>query len=71
MKKQIKQFQKETGAIAALVTVTILMFLLILGGTYMAITNMKKSQLRSDIRIQQIYGDDVENIEKIYNSVKK
>ena len=66
MKKKIKS---EKGAIAALVVVTVLMFALILMGTYMAITNLRKSQLESDIRIQQLYGGDVENIEQVYTSI--
>ena len=68
MKKYIK---KEKGAIALLVVVTIFMFVLILTGTYFAITNLRKSQLESDLRIQELYGGDVENIEEVYNSVAK
>ena len=68
MKKKIKS---EKGAIAALVVVTVLMFALILMGTYMAITNLRKSQLESDIRIQQLYGGDVDKIEEVYNTVVK
>ena len=60
---------EEKGAIAILVVVTILMFIMILMGTYMAIVNLKKSQLESDIRIQQLYGGDVENIEQIYEKL--
>ena len=65
----MKRIRSETGAIAALVVVTVLMFVLILMGTYMAITNLRKSQLESDIRIQQLYGGDVARIEEVYNSV--
>ena len=68
MKKKIKS---EKGAIAALVVVTVLMFALILMGTYMAITNLRKSQLESDIRIQQLYGGDVDRIEEVYSTVAK
>ena len=50
MKKQGKYLKKETGAIATLVVVTVLMFVLILGGTYMAITNLRKSQLQSEAK---------------------
>lgn len=68
MKKKMKS---EKGAIAALVVVTVLMFVLILMGTYMAITNLRKSQLESDIRIQQIYGGQVEDAEQVYDTVIK
>lgn len=67
--KERKKYKSEKGAIAALVIVTILMFIMILMGTYMAIVNLKKSQLESDIRIQQLYGGDVENIEQIYAEI--
>ena len=43
----MKRIRSEKGAIAALVVVTVLMFVLILMGTYMAITNLRKSQLES------------------------
>ncbi len=66
MKKYIK---REKGAIVLLVVVTIFMFVLILTGTYFAITNLRKSQLESDLRIQELYGGDVENIEEVYNSI--
>ena len=66
MKQLVKN---QRGAIAALVVVTILMFIIILMGTYTAITNLRKSQLESDIRIQQLYGGDVARIEEVYNSV--
>ena len=65
----MKKIRSEKGAIAALVVVTVLMFVLILMGTYMAISNLRKSQLESDIRIQQLYGGDVARIEEVYNSV--
>ena len=68
MKRIVKS---EKGAIAALVVVTVLMFVLILMGTYMAITNLRKSQLESDIRIQQIYGGQVEDAEQVYDTVIK
>lgn len=64
-----KYIKKEKGAIVLLVVVTIFMFVLILGGTYFAITNLRKSQLESDLRIQELYGGDVENIEEVYNSI--
>ena len=59
----------EKGAVAILVIITILMFVIILMGTYSSITNLRKAQLESDIRIQQLYGGDVENIEEIYRTI--
>ena len=65
-----KVIKSEKGAIAALVVVTVLMFVLILMGTYMAITNLRKAQLESDIRIQQVYGGDVDSIEEVYDTIE-
>ena len=67
----MKKVKGEKGAIAVLVVVTVLMFVLILMGTYMAIANLRKSQLESDIRIQELYGGDVARIEEVYNTVSK
>ncbi len=62
-KKLIKQ---EKGAIATLVAFTVFMFVVILSGVYFNITTREKSQLRSDTRIGDIYGKDIEQINKIY-----
>ena len=64
MKRNI--IKKEKGAISTLVLFTVLMFAIILMGVYFSITTMQKSQLKSDIRITDIYGEDVENVEDMY-----
>ena len=56
----------ENGAASTLVLFTVLMFLLILSGTYMVITTRQEAQIKSDMRIQDLYKED-DN--KIYNSV--
>ena len=67
MKTFIKNIRnKQTGAISTLVLFTILMFIVILMGVFLGITAMQKSQLKSDLRIQEIYGEDVENVNQLY-----
>lgn len=66
MKKMIK---KENGAVSTLVLFTVLIFSVILLGTFLVVTSMRKSQLKSDIRIKEIYQEDVDRVDAIYNSI--
>lgn len=67
MKRYI--IKEEKGAISTLVLFTILMFIVILMGTYLVITTMQKSQLKSDLRIQEIYGEQVNRVDEIYEEI--
>ena len=67
MKKNI--IKEEKGAISTLVLFTILIFIAILMGTYMLVAINQKSQLKSDMRIQDIYGEDVERVNELYNEI--
>lgn len=58
--------KQENGAIATLTLFTILMFITILMGGYFAITARAKSQLQSDIKIQEIYSKDIKKVDAIY-----
>jgi hypothetical protein len=70
MKNIMKKIRKqEKGAISTLVIFTVFMFVVILMGVYLSITNMQKSQLKSDMRIQDIYGEDVERVDQLYNEI--
>lgn len=70
MKRFINNIKnKERGAISTLVLFTILMFVVILMGVYLGITTMQKSQLKSDLRIQDIYKSEVDRIDEIYNDI--
>ena len=62
IKDREKELKNEKGSASTLVLFTVLMFVVILMGTYMTITTMRKAQLKSDIRIQQIYGEEVKRI---------
>lgn len=54
MGKMFKNFKsKKRGAISTVVLFTILMFIVILMGVYAAITINEKSQLQSDMKIQE------------------
>ena len=64
-----KEIKKENGAISTLVLFTVLLFVVILMGTYLVVTSLEKSQLKSDIRIQEVYGQDVNQVEEIYNEI--
>ena len=62
-----KQYiKKEKGAISTLVLFTVLLFAAILMGSYLVVTGLQKSQLKSDIRIQDIYLKQINNIDEIY-----
>ena len=67
MGKMFKNFKsKKRGAISTVVLFTILMFIVILMGVYAAITINEKSQLQSDMKIQEIYGRDSAKIDMFY-----
>lgn len=61
--------KEEKGSITTLVLFTVLMFVVILTGVYFSVTTMQKSQLKSDMRIRDIYGKDVERVNRLYNEI--
>lgn len=61
--------KKEKGAISTLALFTVLMFIIILIGIFLSITTRQKSQLKSDMRIKDIYGKDVERVNELYNEL--
>ena len=69
LEKKQKRIKEEKGAISALALFTVLMFSVILLGVYFGITTMQKAQLKSDIRIQEIYGHEVEQRDEIYEQL--
>lgn len=70
MSKMFKNIRKKNkGAISLLVTYTVLMFVVILVGVYSAVLANAKSQLKSNIRIQEIYGESVERVGVIYDKL--
>ena len=69
MKQFLKIKKQQTGAISTLVLFTILMFLVILMGVFFTVTTKQESQLKSDMRIQEIYKEQVNSIDEIYNEL--
>ena len=70
MKNKIEVILKnERGAVSVLVFITILTFVIVLLGSYLTVTTMKKTGLQSNIRLQQIYGEDVKRVDEIYNEL--
>lgn len=61
--------KEEKGSISTIVLFTIFMFIVILMGTYLTITNMQKAQLKSDMRIQDIYGKEIDKVDQLYNEM--
>ena len=69
MKKIKNIIKNENGAVSALVLFTVLMFIVILMGVYLTVTARQKAQIKSDMRIEQVYRKDVNNIDKVYNEL--
>ncbi len=69
MKKNKSIMKNENGAVSTLVLFTVLMFVVILMGVYLTVTARQKAQIKSDMRIEQVYSKDVNNIDYIYNEL--
>ena len=69
MKKNKNIIKNENGAVSALVLFTVLMFIVILMGVYLTVTARQKAQIKSDMRIEQVYRKDVNNIDNVYNEI--
>ena len=69
LRKNKREIIKENGAVSTLVLFTVLVFVAILSGSFMIVTSLQKSQLQSDLRIQDIYRKDVNNADEIYEKL--
>ena len=69
MKKIKNIIKNENGAVSALVLFTVLMFIVILMGVYLTVTARQKAQIKSDMRIEQVYRKDVNNIDNVYDEI--
>lgn len=70
MKNNIREkVKQEKAAVTLLVGITILTFVVILLGAYLTVTTYRKSQLKSDMRLQEIYGKDVNRVDEIYEEL--
>lgn len=61
---------REKGAASVLVMVTMFCCTIILTSTCVAVMVLAKSQQKSNLKIQQQYGDDVDKIESIYEEIQ-
>lgn len=64
-----KKLEEEKATISLLVFITVLSFVTILTGAILTVTTLRKSQLESDIRLQEIYGEDVKKVDIIYDEL--
>ena len=64
--KNKRKLSNQVGSATVLVVITIFSFAIILMGTYLTITTLLKSQIKSDIRIQELYGADANRIDDLY-----
>lgn len=64
-----KKIKEEKAAMSLLIFITVTSFVTILLGAYLTVTTLRKTQLESDIRLQEIYGKDVERVNEIYNEL--
>lgn len=65
MQKKIS-FKNEKGAMAVYAIAMILSFVVILSGMFTVATAIRKNQLRTMMKIKEIYAQDVNNIQTIY-----
>ena len=61
--------KEQRGAATALVVFTVLSLIAILMGVYGIVASKTQSQLKSDARIQEIYSEEVANVNEIYDEV--
>ena len=62
--------KSEKGGITLFVIVTILFIMAILIGIYWKSTNYQITVLQAEERIKDIFGNDVNNVDEIYNNLE-
>lgn len=63
--------KQENGSIAIYAIATVLSFILILGGVFFTSSIVRKNQLRTLLKIKEIYAQDTEQISRIEDNRKK
>ena len=71
MKKlnSIIKLKSQRGGATVLVFFTLFIFLIIAMGAFMTSSTLRKSQAKSDIQIQEIYGKDVKDVDSVYEEL--
>lgn len=64
-----KILSKESAAVSILVAITVLTFVTLLFSAYVTVSAYRKSQLKSDKRIQEVYAEDVNKKDLIYQNL--
>ena len=70
MIESFKKLKENRGAVSVLVFISVLTFLTVLLGVFLTVTTLRQGQLRSDKRLQEIYGKDIDNINDIYGELQ-
>ncbi len=65
----MKNIKNEKGSVAVIVLVTMVFFAIIMTSAYIAVSNARVSQLKETQRIKEIYEEDVNNVDNIYEAV--
>ena len=65
----MKKMRSEKGSVTVFVIVTFLFCMTVLVNLYWTSTNYQVTALQAEQRIKSIYGNDVNNIDEIYNNI--
>lgn len=65
----MKKIKSENGSITVMVIVAFIFCMTILINLYWTSTNYQVTVLQAEKRIKDVYGEDVNNIEQIYESI--
>ena len=60
---------REKGSASTLVIIMVFCFSTILFGSYLTSMSLQKSQQKSDLKMQEIYGDDISKVDEIYAQI--
>ena len=62
--------KSQKGVISVYVTITIIVFIIILTAIYIAAVSVRKNQIKTLIKVKEVYEQDNDNIESIYKNLK-
>ena len=69
MRKVNFNIKSESASSSVMVLITVLTFLSILTGVYVIVMNRAQNQIRSDMKIQEIYKNEVDRADEIYDEI--
>ncbi len=65
----MRKMKSERGSVTVFVIITLLFCMAVLVNFYWTSTNYQITTLQAQQRIKEIYGNDVNNIDEIYNNI--